>query len=440
MPDSAPSTAPVSAAPEGSQLPEATEIIPHREAAEAFVTRICFKLGPPRLVGLELEWLLHDRRTPTEPLASNRLAAALGPWSPPALHFSEAPRDPQASRLSNAPPILPNGSAVTVEPGGQLEISTAPAHSLGECITAAAADTRLIHGRLARAGLTALGAGADPYRVPARILDVPRYVAMEAYFDQHGPSGRVMMGATAAVQPCLDAGRAAGPDSFVSRWHTLHAIGPALVAMFANSPVLAGRPTGWRSSRQAAWLDIDPARTAPPSAEGDPRDAYARYALDAPLLCVRREAGPWSAPPGITFADWLGGALRPGPTYDDLAYHLSTLFPPVRPSGHFEVRYLDAQPDDGWIAAAAVTWALTATSGARAAADAAVEPVAGRWADAARLGLADPSLARAARSLIEIALDGLAGQPAYITSRVADFAERYPLRGRCPADDWEVTR
>jgi glutamate--cysteine ligase len=442
MPDSAPFAAPApDSSADAAQLPEATEIIPHREAAEAFVTRICFKIGPPRLVGLELEWLLHDRRTPTEPLTTNRLAAALGPWSPPALHFSEASRDSQTSRHSNAPaPTMPNGSTVTVEPGGQLEISTAPAHSLGECLAAAAADTRLIHGRLARAGLTALGAGADPYRAPARILDVPRYVAMEAYFDQRGTSGRVMMGATAAVQPCLDAGRAAGPDSFVSRWQTLHAIGPALVAMFANSPVLAGRPTGWRSSRQAAWLDIDPARTAPPEPWGDPRDAYARYALDAPLLCVRRDDGPWSAPPGITFADWLAGAMHPAPTYDDLAYHLSTLFPPVRPSGHLEVRYLDAQPGDGWIAATAVTWALTATSHARDAADAAAEPVAGRWADAARRGLADPALARAARRLIEVALDGLAGQPAHIASRVADFADRYPLRGRCPADDWEVAQ
>jgi glutamate--cysteine ligase len=436
MPDSAPSAYPAGVSGAAATLlPEATEIVPHREAAEAFITRICFKIGPPRLVGLELEWLVHDRRTPTEPLLSNRLAAALGPWCPPALRLAPVP-----PRSGATAPIMPNGSTVTVEPGGQLEISTSPARSLGECIAAAAADARLLHSSLACSGLTALGAGADPYRSPARILDVPRYVAMEAYFDQRGPSGRVMMGATAAVQPCLDAGRAAGPDSFVSRWQTLHRIGPALVAMFANSPLLAGRPTGWRSTRQRAWLDIDPARTAPPAASGDPREAYARYALDAPLLCVRRDDGPWSAPLGATFADWIAGRLLPAPTYDDLAYHLTTLFPPVRASGHLEVRYLDAQPGDGWIAAAAVAWALTATSQARDRSDEAAEPVAGRWADAARLGLVDPRLARAAKSLAEVALDGLAGQPAHIQARVADFADRYPMRGRCPADDWEASQ
>lgn len=413
MPDSAP-----------SESDEAAEIMPHREAAEAYVTRICFKIGPPQLVGLELEWLVHDQRKPASPVSSARLAAALGPWCPPAL------RDPPAP-----PAPLPNGSAVTVEPGGQVEISTRPAPSLAACLAAAGSDAALLTARLAQAGLSTLGAGTDPHRLPGRLLDVPRYAAMEAYFDRRGPSGRTMMCATAAVQPCLDAG---DTGSFAERWHTLHAIGPALVAMFANSPVLAGHHTGWRSSRQAAWLDIDPHRTSPPPQGADPREAYARYAMDAPLLCVRRDAERWSAPPGVTFADWIAGAMHPAPTYDDLAYHLSTLFPPVRAAGHLEVRYLDAQAGDGWIAAAAITWALTATALARDLATAATEPVAGRWVDAARSGLNDPALARAARELAEIALSGLAGQPAHVRDHVTEFTERYTLRGRCPADDWEA--
>ena len=428
MPDIAPSQAGVGPlTTERRQLSESIEIVPHREAAAAFLTRICFKIGPPELVGLELEWHIHDRRTPTAPLSSNRIAAALGPWCPPALRASPSPAA-----------TMPNGAAVTVEPGGQLEISTSPASSLAECVGTAAADARLLHARLTHAGLAALGAGSDPYRHPSRLLDLPRYAAMEAYFDQRSPSGRIMMGSTAAVQPCLDAGRAAGPDSFVSRWQTLHAVGPPLVAMFANSPMLAGRPTGWRSTRQAVWLDIDPSRTSPPRLGGDPREAYVRFALDAPLLCIRRDDGPWSAPPGVTFGDWIAGALDVPPTYGDLVYHLSTLFPPVRASGHFEVRYLDAQPGYGWIVPTAVVWALIATQRARMAADALAEPVAGRWADAARVGLADPELARAAEGLIEVAMDGLRDQPGHISSRVAEFAERYTMRRRSPADDWEA--
>lgn len=423
MPDSAPTAA--EARPEFEEL---SQVVPHRDAAEGFITRICFKIGPPRLVGLELEWLVHDSRTPASPLSPKRLAAALGAWCPPALRSSSHPAAP-----------MPNGSALTVEPGGQVEISTRPATSLAECIAAASADARLLHSRLARAGLSTLGAGADPHRPPARMLDVPRYAAMEDYFDRRNPSGRVMMASTAAVQLCLDAGRAAGPDSFVGRWQTLHAVGPALVAMFANSPVLAGRRTGWRSTRQAAWLAIDPSRTTAPVG-ADPRDAYVRYALDAPLLCLRREDGGWTAPRGVSFADWMAGAFQPRPTYGDLAYHLSTLFPPVRAAGHLEVRYLDAQRGEGWVVPAAVTWALTATQRARDRADAAAEPVAGRWTDAARLGLADRELVRAARALVDVALDELAGQPAHLAAWVSHFAERYTLRGRCPADDWEASR
>ena len=427
MPDSAPfADRTVGAGP-----PEAAAIVPHREAAEAYVTRICFKIGPPRLVGLELEWLVHDRRRPAIPLSSARLAAALGPWCPPAL------RD-QPATVGTAT-VLPNGSALTVEPGGQVEVSTRPAASLAECLAMAAADARLLDARLARAGLAALGAGADPHRRPARLLDVPRYASMEAYFDRRSASGRTMMCSTAAVQPNLDAGQAAGADSFVDRWRTLHAVGPALVAMFANSPMLAGRRTGWKSTRQAAWLDIDPTRTTAPPFAADPREAYARYALDAPLLCIRRDDGRWSAPVGVTFGDWITGAVETAPTYDDLAYHLSTLFPPVRAAGHLEVRFLDAQPGDGWIVPTAVAWALTATAVVRDKAMAAVEQVANRWVDAARHGTSDIALGLAGRRLIEIALDGLAGQPAYIRARVAEFAERYTLRGRCPADDWERT-
>jgi glutamate--cysteine ligase len=443
MPDSAPSTeTTVLAGP-----PENPEIVPHREAAEAFITRICFKIGPPRLVGLELEWLVHDRRKPDSPLSPARLAAALGPWCPPTLHDSlhaatarSVAEPPEPSALPDpapstpTPATMPNGSAVTVEPGGQVEISTRPAASLADCLADAAADARLLDERVSRAGLALLGAGADPHRSPTRVLDIPRYAAMEAHFDRRSASGRTMMCATAAVQPSLDAGQPAGPDSFVDRWHILHEAGPALLAMFANSPVLAGRPTGWKSARQAAWLDIDPTRTAAPPPAADPRESYARYALDAPLLCIRRDGGSWTASPGLTFAEWIAGAVTPAPTFDDLAYHLTTLFPPVRATGHFEVRYLDAQPGDGWVVPAAVVWALTATAAARDRARAAVEPVAGRWVDAARHGMSDFALGLAARRLA-----GLVGQPDQITEQVSAFAERYTLRGRGPADDWETS-
>jgi glutamate--cysteine ligase len=217
----------------------------------------------------------------------------------------------------------------------------------------------------------------------------------------------------------------------------------------------------------------------------DPRVAWAEYALDAEVMCVRRdESQSWAAPPGLTFRDWLRGRgceERP-PTQADLAYHLSTLFPPVRPQGHLEVRFIDAQPGDGWIVPAAVVSALADDPVAAQLAMAAVEEVwrhgdglgldgaglrdpalrsagrngAGRngaggngrrgpdssgppgpWLRAARRGLADPVLARAARDCFEAAdaALGRAGVSPDIRRRVASFTEEYVLRGRCPADD-----
>ncbi len=82
---------------------------------------------------------------------------------------------------------------------------------------------------------------------------------MEEFFDRSGPSGRFMMCSTASVQVCVDAGRDNhGPDGFRWRWHLLHALGPVLVASFANSPLQGGWPSGWKSTRQAVWFRLDP--------------------------------------------------------------------------------------------------------------------------------------------------------------------------------------
>jgi glutamate--cysteine ligase len=256
-----------------------------------------------------------------------------------------------------------------------------------------------------------------------------------------------------------------------------HRIGPVLVAAFANSPLSAGRPTGWLSTRQATWGLMDPGRTRHPRHHAEPREAWARYALDAQLLCIRSAdppdgihppggttppgdshpdgphpdghspGGNWSAPPGLTFRDWIRGVpgLR-APTAADLDYHLSTLFPPVRPRGWLELRMTDAQDGDDWIVATAVTARLLDDPVAADAAYAATEPLCPDgepfpsdevWRRAALTGLADPDLAKAARTCFAAAESSLArcDAPASLSQAVSAFAERYPERGRCPAHD-----
>ena len=440
-----------------------------QEQAEEHIHGICLKTGPPRRVGVELEWLVRDARDPALPVSRERIAAAVSLFNtaggrPAPGAALEAPVAEVTARLpsSSAPGVLPSGAFLTAEPGGQLELSSLPADSLADCVAATSGDLLALRAAAAHAGLELAGYGIDPIRPPRRLLDQPRYRAMEAFFDRDGPWGRQMMCSTASVQVCLDAGDDGhGPTGYRYRWRLVHAIGPVLVAAFANSPLRAGRATGWRSSRQQAWAHMDPGRTRPPRVlDGhDPRDAWARYAMDAQLMCVRgSESADWAAPPGVTLRDWVQGdwpnghagrgvadrALRP-PTADDLGYHLSTLVPPVRPRGHLELRMIDAQPGDGWIVPLAVATALIDDPRAADEAMAATEPLAATggdpWLRAARLGPCDPAIGRASRECFSAARGALGrmGVPAAITTAVDAFIENYVSRDRCPADDTEYT-
>jgi len=397
--------------------------------AASHIRGICFKIGPPQRVGVELEWLVRDARDPALPVGPARVKAALAGL--------------------DSPGALPARGCLTIEPGGQLELSSLPAASVGDCVADAARDMAAVTEAVRAAGLRLCGHGLDPLRPPLRLLDSPRYAAMEEFFDRSGPAGRIMMCSTASVQVCLDAGEdGTGGRSYRGRWHLLHAIGPVMVAAFANSPLCQGRPTGWRSTRQAIWANLDPGRTKPPQGTRRPgpadiRSQWADYALDAELMCLRRAGtDSWAAPPGMTFRDWLvrRDAER-RPTLGDLDYHLSTLFPPVRPRGYLELRMIDAQPADGWVVPTAVVWAVLSDSLASEAALAAAEPLsAGHgdpWLRAARQGPADASMARAIRACFEAAESALRRSrvPASLLRAVADFAERYVHRDRCPADD-----
>jgi len=438
------------------------------QQAAAHVHGICLKTGPPRRVGVELEWLVRDARDPALLVPAERVAQAVAPFSPAA--ESPATESPAAASAAGAsgerhgeleasgtvldavPGLLPSGALLTAEPGGQLELSSLPADSLAECVAATLADMAALRSAVSLAGLELAGYGLDPLRPPRRVLDLPRYAAMEAYFDRGGPWGRQMMCGTASVQVCLDAGDDSdGFTGYRYRWQLMHALGPVLVAAFANSPLREGRPTGWRSTRQQVWAHMDPGRTRPPrlDAHRDPRDAWAAYALDAELMLVRDpESANWVAPPGVTLRHWvrgidgvpgLNGALRQ-PTDDDLLYHLSTLFPPVRPRGYLELRMIDAQPGDGWIVPLAVTTALLHDQRAADAAMAAAAPLASGgdpWLRAAWLGPSDPGVARASRECFAAARGALdrMDTPAGITAAVDDFIERYVAKNRCPADD-----
>jgi glutamate--cysteine ligase len=382
------------------------------DEAAAFIGRSSFVAGTSRRVGVELEWLV----------------------------------DPCAAPVDRV--RLPFGSAVTREPGGQVELSSLPADDLFACITAVEADQAALATALAERGLRIRGGGIDAGRAPERLLAHPRYQAMEIYFDRQGPWGRTMMCSTASIQVNLDAGDDGdGPSGLVHRWHLAHRIGPILVAAFANSPLLDGRPDEWKSARQAVWARMDPGRTRPMPDTEDPRIGFAQYALDADVVCVRRHRrAPWTAPPGLTLRSWIrDGIAGRKPTADDIRYHLSTLFPPVRPRGWLELRMIDQQEGDGWIVPAVVAATLLDDPTCAAAAYEATEPLTGGrpqppwqwWVNAARFGLTDPQLRTAALACFAAVAETLdrTGAPMHWQVALAEFRERYVDRGRCPADD-----
>lgn len=259
-----------------------------------------------------------------------------------------------------------------------------------------------------------------------------------------------MMCGSASIQVCLDAGHAEpGPLGYGRRWKLAHLLGAVLVAAFANSPLRQRRTTGWLSTRQSQWADLDPVRSLAPDDGPEPREAWAAHVLDAPVMCIRADAGPWPVPDGLSFREWLRtGRPRP-PTREDLDYHLTTLFPPVRPRGHLELRMIDAQSgDDGWTVPLAVTTALFDDPAAAETVYRAVKPLAetaGRaraprnplWEAAARSGLADPELRTVAALCFAAAQEALPrlGASTAVQDAVAAFTDRYVARGRCPADD-----
>lgn len=328
---------------------------------------------------------------------------------------------------------LPQGSTVTVEPGGQVEVVTPPLDPWWSALDVLRVDGAAVRDALATAGVGVLGAGLDPFRAPVRTLSKPRYDAMEVYFKEWEPAGPLMMSGSASIQINIDNG---DTEVMARRWDLAHRIGPALSAAFACSP-----SRSHRSARLATWEALDPSRTRPVFRSGDLADDWAEYVLDARVMLLHDDddrCSPMTAP--VTFGEWVDhGIDGRRPTDADLTYHCTTLFPPVRPRGWLELRWLDSLPAGLAEAATAAVIALMVDDEAGDRAAHACATVGTAWSDAARHGCAHPEIARAAATALRVAADALdrSGAPGSYAEAVADAAERWPGRGRCPADDLE---
>ena len=238
------------------------------------------------------------------------------------------------------------GGTISLEPGGQFELSGAPVETLHD--TADETQTHLIEvldvGEDLQIGF--LGLGFSP---KWRLEDVPRmpkqrYDVMTRYMPMVGSRGLDMMYRTATVQVNLDFSNEA---DMVKKLRVSLALQPIATALFASSPFTEGKPNGFQSMRSEVWRDTDKRRTGTlPFAfeSGMGYERYADYALDVPMYFVYR-AGKYIDVAGSSFRDFMAGKLKgfegQYPTIDDWSDHLTTLFPEVRLKRFLEMRGAD---------------------------------------------------------------------------------------------------
>jgi len=242
-----------------------------------------------------------------------------------------------------------NNCNVSLEPGGQLELSGAPLENIHQTcdeVHTHLAQVKEVAGEL---GVGLLGAGFIPKWRREDISWMPkgRYKIMREYMPQKGDLGLDMMLRSCTVQVNLDFESEA---DMVQKFRASLALQPVATALFANSPFLEGRPSGWLSYRSHLWEDTDPDRCGILPfvfKDGMGFERYIEYALDVPMYFIYRD-GEYVDVSGQSFRDFLEGNLpgRPGeiPSMSDWSDHLTTIFPEVRLKKFLEMRGADGGP------------------------------------------------------------------------------------------------
>jgi glutamate--cysteine ligase len=337
--------------------------------------------------------------------------------------------------------------SITIEPGGQLELS-------GPALVSAEAGRRVLLAHLREVQEEARPLGihfiAGGFRPFGTLEDVPwlpkrRYVVMRDYLPRRGRLALEMMKRTATVQANLDFSDEADA---VSKMRMAFGVTSLVTALYASSPISDGKPNGWQSYRAAVWLDMDEDRCGLLPFAFEPGFGFAHYvewALDVPMFFVVRR-GVYNPVGGMTFRRFVEeGWQGERATMRDWEIHLSTLFPEVRLKRYIEVRGADSAPLPMAQALAALWRGLLEDPQARAAAWALVE----RWPYVERLrlrrevptsGLATridgQPLAGLTAELVRIARAGLARLPEGPTDLpLLDPLLEYAQAGRSPADD-----
>jgi glutamate--cysteine ligase len=245
---------------------------------------------------------------------------------------------------------LSRGAAnISLEPGGQFELSGAPLATMHDICEETGNHLEEVKTIADELGLGFLGLGFTPSwrRDDVPVMPKGRYRIMRQYMPKVGGQGLDMMFRTCTVQANLDF---ASEADMIEKFRVSLALQPIATALFANSPFVEGKPSGFLTARANVWTDTDADRTGMLGFvfdDGFGYETYARYALNVPMYFVKRD-GLYIDVAGRSFADFMEGRLPelPGerPTLKDWADHTSTIFPEVRLKQYLEMRGADGGP------------------------------------------------------------------------------------------------
>ena len=311
-----------------------------RDAAPLFVGNLLRGEKPPAewMCGIELELFGYDLARGLGRIDAGQVQEVLAGFAPSSddLVYEGGVllevNDGQMNRL-------------TVEPGGQVEFSGAPHRALADVER----EVRRYLSRLREIAesnrIAFLAAGFDPLRTleEQRWFPKQRYEVMRPYLAARGARAWDMMARTCAVQANLDYG---SPEDLRKKYLVGNRLAPVATAVFANSPFEGGRPSGYKSTRAAAWLETDPDRCgiSPPALAEDftPED-FVAYALDVPMIFAQRRGLYTGSVSGLRFREFLErGRDAMSPVFGDWADHLTTIFTDARLKQHVELRSADA--------------------------------------------------------------------------------------------------
>ena len=241
------------------------------------------------------------------------------------------------------------GASISLEPGGQLELSGTPLENLHQTCKETGQHLKIMKEVMSGLGLSMVGVGYDPKWARSDISFMPkgRYEIMKNYMPKVGQLGLDMMLRTCTIQVNLDF---ASEKDMIEKFQISMALQSVATALFANSPFIEGKPSGYLSSRAMVWTDTDPYRTGVPEIVFDSNfgyESWLNYVLEVPMYFVYRD-GKYIDVAGNSFVDFMEGKLKgfegQYPTIKDWEDHITVAFPEVRLKQYLEMRGADGGP------------------------------------------------------------------------------------------------